>query len=450
MQTDSLHREILELLQGEGKEVLIQEWAGSLQPYDLSEILNRLEHGQQLQLVSKIPESLVAETLEYLDPEQQYRILHHLDEGITARLLRQIPSDAVVDMLLAIHPLQSARLLDLLPRDYREKIDTLMTFPEDTAGSLATVDYISAREGWTVEEALQHIRKVGGEAEIISYVYVVNKRGELVQVVSLKEIILADPGTRLWELIAGDVIFVWADTLSEEAAKILSRYDFVALPVVDRHHRMIGMVTVDDLMDVIREEATEDMQKLGGSQPLSEPYFKTTVWSLFRKRIGWLLLLFIAEAYTGTVLRHYEETLSEVIALAFFIPLLIGTGGNTGSQTVSTLVRALAVGEVEFNDLIRVLQRELFAGLLLGLSLGGVAYLRALMLGVEFQLGLVVALSGFFIVIWASMVAAVLPLILHRLKVDPAVVSGPLITTLVDGTGLFIYFTIARLILHLS
>ncbi|MFD1426068.1 magnesium transporter [Kroppenstedtia sanguinis] len=450
MQTDSLHREILELLQGEGKEVLIQEWAGSLQPYDLSEILNRLEHGQQLQLVSKIPESLVAETLEYLDPEQQYRILHHLDEGITARLLRQIPSDAVVDMLLAIHPLQSARLLDLLPRDYREKIDTLMTFPEDTAGSLATVDYISAREGWTVEEALQHIRKVGGEAEIISYVYVVNKRGELVQVVSLKEIILADPGTRLWELIAGDVIFVWADTPSEEAAKILSRYDFVALPVVDRHHRMIGMVTVDDLMDVIREEATEDMQKLGGSQPLSEPYFKTTVWSLFRKRIGWLLLLFIAEAYTGTVLRHYEETLSEVIALAFFIPLLIGTGGNTGSQTVSTLVRALAVGEVEFNDLIRVLQRELFAGLLLGLSLGGVAYLRALMLGVEFQLGLVVALSGFFIVIWASMVAAVLPLILHRLKVDPAVVSGPLITTLVDGTGLFIYFTIARLILHLS
>jgi magnesium transporter len=446
MKTEALE-EIRAVLAQADKEALAER-VSSLQPYDLSEMLREMDHQEQLRLISMLPLSVAAETLEYIEPELQYRILHHLEDEITSPLLKRMSSDTVVDMLLAIHPLQAARLLDLLPEDYRKKIDTLMTFPEDTAGSLATVDYISAREGWTVEQTLNHVRKVGHEAEIISYIYVTNVRGELVGVVSLKEIILAPPGTRLSEIVTEDVIAVTADTEQEEAAELLFRYDFVALPVIDAQKRMIGIIAVDDLIDVIQEVTTEDFQKLGGSQPLTEPYFKTSVWGLFRKRIGWLLFLFVGGAYTANVLSHYNEAMSKIIALSFFVPLLIGTGGNTGSQIVSMLVRALGMGEVQFSDLFRVVRKELMVGVFLGVAMGLVGFLRAYLLGVSYDIGMVVALSALAIVIWASFVAAILPLVLHRLRIDPAVVSGPFISTLVDGTGLIIYFTIAQMLLH--
>ena len=420
-----------------------------LQPFDRAEVLARLEPADRLRLFRLLPTTLAAETLEYLEPELQYRILDHLDEPAAAAVLQQMSSDTVVDLLLALHPLQAARLKAWLPPAYRQRIDTLMTFPENTAGSLATIEYIAAREGWTVQQALEHVRKVGHDAEVVSYIYVVDARGRLVRVASLRELILADPRAPLSAIGRPDVIAVRATADREEAARLLARYDFVALPVVDDHDRLLGIITIDDIVDVIHREATEDIQRLGGSVPLAESYFKTPVLMLFRKRVGWLLTLFVAEAYTGTVLRHFEDILSQVVGLAFFIPLLIGTGGNTGTQTVSTLVRALAVGEVTFRDLLRVLARELATGVLLGTVMAAATYVRAHTLGVGFELGPVVAVTALFIVVWASMVAAVLPLLLHRLGVDPAVVSGPFITTLVDGTGLFLYFTVARLMLGL-
>ncbi|WP_019120951.1 magnesium transporter [Brevibacillus massiliensis] len=428
---------------------LLYELVSHLQPYDLAEIIKNLEYDDQLQFISLIPLSLGAEILEYLDPELQYKILARIDDQRAASLLNKMSSDTVVDMLLAVHPRQANKLMDFLPDDYRKKISTLMTFPPNSAGSLATVNYIGSRITWTVDQALHHVRKVGHEAEIVSYVYVIGAHGELVGVVSLKEIILAPPGTKLADIVTDDVISVPFDMDQQEVASILSNYDLVAIPVVTRENRMIGIITVDDLIDVIHEEATEDFQKMGGSQPLMEPYFKNSIWGLFKKRIGWLLILFIAEAYTGTILRHFEDTLSQQIALSFFIPLLIGTGGNTGSQTVTTLVRALAVGEVRFKDIYKVIGKEASTGVLLGVSMGVIALLRAALLGVDLHIGAVVAITALFIVIWASMVAAVLPMILHKLRVDPAVVSGPFITTLVDGTGLIIYFTMAKLLLHL-
>ncbi|MBA4495234.1 magnesium transporter [Paenactinomyces guangxiensis] len=420
-----------------------------LQPYDLSEILREMEERERIGLISNLPVAEAAEALEYLEPELQYQILNHLHDSAASPLLKQMSSDTVVDMLLAVHPLQAEKMLRLLPEDYRIKINNLMTYPEYTAGSLMTVDYISARAHWSGEQTLRHIRKVGLEAEIISYIYVTSIRGELVGIVSLKEIILASPHTRLSEIATTDVISVPAEMEQEEVAGILARYSFYALPVVDNRNRLIGIITYDDVVEVIQEEATEDFQKLGGSQPLSEPYFKTSIWSLFSKRIIWLLVLFIGGAYTANVLEMFQSAVDKVVALSFFIPLLIGTGGNTGSQIVTTLVRALGVGEVKFKDVFRVIHKELITGVLLGLSLGLVAYVRAILMGVEINIGYVVAISALFIVLWASVVSAVLPLLLHRLKIDPAVVSGPLITTLVDGTGLIIYFTIARMILHI-
>lgn len=449
MNHENIHKQIRTALYDKQNPELLFEYLHPLKPYDLSEVLRKLDHQSCLKLIPKLPISIAAETLEYLEPEYQYQIIHHLNRSIASPLLIQMSSDVVVDMLLAIHPLQAEKLLNLLPDDYRQTINNLMTYPENTAGSLVTVDYISARSYWDGEQALKHIRKVGHAAEIVSYIYVTNTRGELVGIVSLKEIILASPDTKLGDIATTDVISVTADMGQEEVAEILSRYDLYALPVTNQQNRLIGIITIDDVLDVIQEEATEDFQKLGGSQPLTEPYFKTSIWSLFSKRIIWLLILFIGGAYTANVLENYQAEVNQVIVLSFFIPLLIGTGGNTGSQIVSTLVRALGVGEVKFKDIFRVMKKELATGLLLGSALGFVAYLRAILMDVEFHIGWVVGISALLIVLWATIVSAVLPLVLHRLNVDPAVVSGPLITTLVDGTGLIIYFSMAKIILNI-
>ncbi|MFJ7726610.1 magnesium transporter [Neobacillus sp. NPDC097160] len=443
------HNMELQTILQEQNHLCLNEFIGDLQPFDIAEMVSALDSEEQITFFYLVTASFGAEILEYLDPELQYKILLRINEQRKSDLINEMSSDTIVNLFLSVHANQGKKLLAYLPENYREKIHHLMNYDPDTAGRLATIDYVAARIHWTVEQTIRHIRKVGQEAEIVSYIYVIGRNGDLVGVVSLKDIILADAGTILVEIVQGEPVSVSVDVHREEAADVLSKYDLIALPVVTHDQRMIGILTVDDLIDVILEEATEDFQKLGGSQPLMDPYFKNSIWSIYRKRIGWLLILFVAEAYTGTVLRHYEETLSEQIALAFFVPLLIGTGGNTGSQTVTTLVRAMAVGEVDFKDIFRVFRKEATTGLFLGLSMGTVAFIRAFFLGVNVNVGAVVAISAMFIVIWASMVASVLPMILNKLKVDPAIVSGPFITTLVDGTGLILYFTVAKIILHL-
>ncbi|NLJ25806.1 MAG: magnesium transporter [Firmicutes bacterium] len=446
MLLDTLH-DLKAILFAPDNNEQVLETINHLQPYDLALLLLELEYDEQQQFIEVLPLELATEILEYLEPEVQYRLLHHATEERAMALLRTLPSDTAVDLLLAIHPRQAELLMGWLPDEYRERIDTLMTFPENTAGSLATVDYIAARESWTIEKTLAHIRKVGRKAEIISYIYVVSARGQLIDVVSLKEMILAPPQTKLSEIVSNNPIVVRADSDQEEAARLLSQYDFLAIPVIDAGNRLVGVISVDDLVDVIQAEATEDIQKLGGSEPLVESYLKTPVITLFQKRVWWLLVLFFAEAITGNIMRHYEDALTELIALSFFIPLLIDAGGNSGSQTVTTLVRALALGEIDVEDTWKAVRKEMATGLLLGAVIGGAAFIRAEFMGVTSNLGSVVGISAFFIIAWASTVAAILPMILHRLNVDPAVVSGPLITTLVDGVGILVYFNVAKLLL---
>jgi magnesium transporter len=282
----------------------------------------------------------------------------------------------------------------------------------------------------------------------VSYLYVIDAKGRLTGVVPLHDLVVSPPDRRIAEITTRDTVFCEAQVDQELAARLLRESGFLALPVVDSERHLVGVITADDMADVLIEEAGEDIERLGGSQPLEQPYLSASVWHLFRKRILWLLALFAAEAYTGTVLRHYEDELAQVVALAFFIPLLIGTGGNTGSQTVTMLVRAIAMGEVRLRDIGRVIRREVTVAFLLGAIMGIAAYARAWTLGVP-ELGEVVAITAMCIVVWAAFVAAILPLALGRLRVDPAVVSAPLITTLVDGTGLIIYFTVAKVVLRL-
>ena len=334
-----------------------------------------------------------------------------------------------------------------------EDVRTLLTYGEATAGRLMTEKFVRLSAAMTVEEAFAAVRRADPEVETLTDLYVVDTPGaaeeRLVGVISLRDLVRARPAQRLAEVMTPDPITVSVDTDQEDVARLFSKYDFLALPVVDRQGALAGIVTVDDIIDVLVEEHTEDQLKFSAVEPgvINQPYFSTPLWRVVRSRVGWLVLLFVAETATGSVLRYFEHDLEKVVALSFFVPLLIGTGGNTGAQTVSTIIRGLALREVRLRDTWRVLGRELGSGVLLGLLLGLIAFGRATLWGSGMQLSFVVALTILAIVTWANLIGAVIPLAAQRLKIDPALVSAPFITTLVDATGLIIYFLIANALL---
>jgi magnesium transporter len=361
------------------------------------------------------------------------------------RIINAMEPDEAADLLGDIHPDQAQILLEALENP--EEIRPLLLHPDESAGGLMTSEYLALRRRMTAADAITAIHEWQPETDHLYYLFVVDRDARLCGMVSLRQLIVAEPSTRLEEIMDPDVISVPAGTDQEECARLMSRYDLVALPVVNGGNRLLGVITVDDVIDVIVDEATEDIQRLGGAQPLAQPYLDTPVSSVARSRIGWLMLLFVTESLTGTVLRHFEDELQAVVALSFFIPLLIGTGGNAGSQTTSTIIRALAVGDMGLKDGLLALWHELRVGLVLGIGMSVIAFIRALTWGSAQGLAATVSLSILAIVIWANALGAILPVLAARLKIDPTVVSGPVMSTLVDATGLFIYFSVARLIL---
>jgi magnesium transporter len=418
-----------------------------LQPYDIASILPEMSEPRQLSLLGLLPPGAAAEALEHLDYDRQYHLLDHLEERHAGPILREMSSDGVVDLLKAIHPRQARELLRLLPPDDRTQVQQMMQYPENSAGGRMAADYLAVRQDRTADQVIAHFRKVGRQVELANYVYVVDREGRLVGVTSMRDVLLAAPATLVGEIMYTKIVSVPARADQEAAARLLSQYDFVALPVVDSAGRMVGVITVDDVLDVIEEEATEDIHRLGGSQPLDQPYLQASMREMFTKRIGWLLVLFIAQSITSNILRHHEAVLEQVVALTFFIPLLIGTGGNTGSQASTLVIRAMSLGEVTLKDFAAVIWKEARLGLALGLTMAAAAYLRAKLLGGDMLLGTTVAVTVAVLVLVSAMVGAALPLVGRRLGFDPAVFSSPLVTTVVDATGLIIYMQTARMIL---
>ncbi|HLF88551.1 MAG TPA: magnesium transporter, partial [Anaerolineales bacterium] len=397
--------------------------------------------------------------LPHLAPSDSADILEELDDEYVAELVAELPTETLIRIVDEMEPDEAADLLgDLEPEQARAVLDgledpdeirPLLLHADEPAGGLMTSDFLALRRRMTAAEAIQAIREWSPEAETMYYLYVVDAHGLLSGVVNLRQLIIADPQTPLRDIMITKIISVAAGADQEEAARVMTHYDLLALPVVDEANRLLGVITVDDVIDVLEDEASEDIQRLGGAEPLDRPYLDTPVLSVARKRVGWLLLLFVTESLTGSVMRHFEEELATVVALSFFIPLLIGTGGNAGSQTTSTIIRALAVGDMDLKDALHTLWHELRTGLLLGIGMAVVAYARALLWDTGPDLALAVSLSILSIILWANVLGALLPLLAARLKIDPTVVSGPAMSTLVDATGLFIYFTIARWIIGL-
>ncbi|HEF7287841.1 TPA: magnesium transporter [Bacillus cereus] len=420
-----------------------------LPSYDIAQEVKQFSIEDQVILLNTIPVLKSSKVLQYMSAEEKYNILIHLSENKAKKLLNLQPIDELVDLLLAVHPEEQAKLMAYLDKITKHNVKKLMTFKPETAGSLVTSDFVAVRGNWSVKMTLKYIREHSENAESISYSYVLDSHGYLEGIVSIHELLLAADEEILSTIMMPEVISVHAEVDQQEVVKKLLNYNLAAIPVTTANNKMIGIITFDDVMNVMEAEATEDIQKLGGSEPLNQSYFEASIWSIFLKRLPWLLLLFVAEAYTGTVLKYFEDEIETVVALAFFVPLLVGTGGNTGTQVVATITRAIGIGELKFKDIFRVMKKEFAIGMLLGLALGIAGLIRAYMLGVGAEVAQVVAITLLFIVIWASLVAAVLPLILRKLKLDPAVVSGPFITTFVDGTGLIIYFMVAKTLLNL-
>ncbi|HLT18594.1 MAG TPA: magnesium transporter [Thermomicrobiales bacterium] len=432
---------------------------------DLARVLSLLrEHFDDHELATRleaVPGPQLRSLLRFIGDDESARLLSRLDAAGAAALLDRLavsdaadilevmaPDDAA-DVIAEIPPSEAAEILIEMEPAEADELRELMEYPPDTAGGRMTPAFVAVDPELRVDETIRALRQVAQTAETINYVYVIDDDGVLLGVLLLRDLVLNPPATRIRDLMVTDVVQVPAMADQEEVAHLLNDLDLLALPVVDDAGRLLGIITADDVADILEEETTEDIERLGGSLPLTVSYLRASPFLLWRRRVVWLLVLFAGAAYTTTVLRLFEEQIEELVVLSFYIPLLIGTGGNVGSQVVTTLVRAMSVEGIGLRDVGRVLLKEMQVGLMLGAVMAAVMFVRAWIGGTGYDIAFVVALAVAVIVVWATLVGAFLPLLLRRLGLDPAVVSAPLITTIVDGTGLLIYFLLARLILDL-
>ena len=421
----------------------LQAAVASMPEHDVAAELVRLGPVDQAVLFRLLPKDRALRVFERLEPAQQ------------AVLLDSLGADEVTELIEGLDPDDRTRLLDEVPAKVAARLLDRMS-PEDRGGRAARrarlhrrmmPPILSIRSELTAAEAIERVRRFGVDAETIDVLYVFDDQRRLIGVVTLRSLVLAAADALVGSIMTAELVWASTDEDREEVARRLLAHDLLAIPVVDRERRLVGIVTLDDAVAVLEREDTEDVVRMGGASPLGEPYITASVPRVFRARVGWLLVLFVAEAFTGTVLRAFEGVLEEVVALAFFVPLLIGTGGNAGSQTTTTIVRAMAIGEVRFGDAARVMWKELRVGLLLGLTMAAVGTVRAVTWGTGHQLAFVVASALVAVVLLATFVGSFLPMVLRRLRLDPAVVSAPFITTFVDAAGLLIYFLLARAVL---
>jgi magnesium transporter len=418
-------------------------------PRDAAEFLDLLQPAELAATISLLGDARAADVLEHLDAANAARLLVRLSRTDAADVLEEMAPDDAADVVDELPDAHAEAILIEMQVDDANELRTLLAYPPNSAASLMTREVVTISPELTADEALVAVRRVAREAETIYCVYVTDANARLLGVLSLRDLVLA-PAMPVGEIAHRQPFAVRAEADQEVAARLLSDHGLLAIPVLDTGGRLLGIITSDDAADVLEEEATEDVEKLGGSEPLGKPYLHTSTLDLVWKRVRWLLVLFVAEAYTGSVLRAFSDELAAVVTLAFFIPLLIGTGGNTGTQITTTITRALATGDVRFGDALRVLRKELSVAVVLGAVMALATYVRAWTLGVGPDVGVVVAITASCIVLWSATVASVLPLVLRRLRLDPAVVSGPFITTVVDGTGLVIYFELARWLLNIA
>ncbi len=421
----------------------------ALRPADQAEVFSELPEEDQASLLPSLPVSESADILEEMEDEAAAELAESLSDADLARIVDEMEPDEAADLLGDLPDERAETILNTL--EDPEEVRPLLMHADESAGGLMTTDFLVLRRRMRVSEALDAVRQMapGEGAELLYNLYVVDAAGVLRGVVNLYRLLRASPNATVESVMDSEVISVRADEDREVAARLMSRYDLLSLPVVDAEGKLLGIITHDDFVETVEEEVTEDIQRLGGSAPLETPYLDTSVVGIVRKRIGWLMLLFFTGTLTGTVIRTFEAEMKAVVALSFFVPLLIGTGGNAGTQTTTIIIRGIATGDIRWRDGLAVLWHEFRVGILLGAMMAFFGLGRALLWGTGFQVAFAVATSLLLVVVWATTIGSLLPLVATRFRIDPALVSGPLMSTLVDATGLLIYLSVAKMILGL-
>jgi magnesium transporter len=426
-----------------------------LEPADVAEAIDNLESEDRAIVFRLLPRNHAAETFEYLAPESQEGLIKALAREHVAAILNDMSPDDRTAMLEELPAAATRRALALLSPDERVVARKLLGYPEESIGRLMTPEFTSVRRDWSVQQSLDHVRKNGSDSETLNVIYVVDDRGLLIDDLRVRQLLLADPAQKIAELCDGYFISLKATDDQESAIQVFKEYDRVAFPVTDSSGALLGIVTVDDVLDVAEEEATEDIQKIGGSEALEVPYMQIGFFKMLRKRAGWLVALFLAQSLTLTAMGVFVEQISQALVLTLFVPLIISSGGNSGTQAATLVVRAMALDEVALDDWWRVMRREVVFGVILGATLAGLGFMRIGLgaglgggYGEEWALlGIAVGLALVCVVLWGVLVGSMLPFVLRRLGADPAASSAPFVATVVDITGLLIYFSIAGYVL---
>jgi magnesium transporter len=432
------------------------ETGGRLLAEDLRDAWASLDEQEKVEGFRLLEAAEAEDFFDSLDARGQSALILPMREPERQLWMRQLAPDDAADLVQAAPPEEREALLRVLDAATRSEVTALLAYAEDEAGGLMSPRYVRLRPEMSVDEAIAYLRRAARERiETIYYIYVVDAEHRLVGVVSFRDLFAARPEHRVRDVMHTDVISVPADLDQEAVANVIAESNLMAVPVLDAEGHIQGIVTVDDIVDVVREEATEDIQKLGGTQALDAPYLEVGLLGMVRKRVPWLAVLFVGQLLTATAIAHYQDALARALVLTLFIPLVISSGGNSGSQASTLVIRAMAMQEVRLRDWWLVLRRELAAGLLLGLILGVIGLLRVLLwpnrvhaFGEHFaRIGVTVAISLVWIVMWGAVAGSMLPFVLRRLGFDPASASAPFVATLVDVTGLVIYFSVATVVL---
>ena len=428
----------------------LRQRLSELNDADIAAVMEELEEEEMLKVFRILPKDMAADVFSYLEVENQQTIITSLSDKEAANIIDNLMADDATDLLEEMPANVVKKLLANASPDTRRDINHLLRYPEDSAGSIMTVEYVDLKENLTVAEAIDRIRKVGLDSETINICYVLDPGRKLVGTVALRYLLLSDPDAVIGEMMHENVIAINTLMDQEEAARQFKKYDFTAMPVVDNEKRLVGIITVDDIVDIIEEETPEDMEKMAAIMPSDKPYMRTGIWETYKKRIPWLLLLMISAAFTGRIITAFEDALSVYVVLTAFIPMLMDTGGNAGGQASVTVIRGLSLGEIGYKDVLRVVWKEIRVAFMCGVTLAAANFCKLLWFDrVGIPVSAVVCLTLVVTVVIAKLVGCTLPVLAKRLGFDPAVMASPFITTIVDALSLLIYFSFATRLLGL-
>ncbi len=418
---------------------------------DVAVILENLDEEDRLKIFRILPKSMAADVFSYLELENQQRIITSLAEKEAAGIINNLMADDATDLLEEMPANIVKKLLANATPEVRRDINHLLQYPEDSAGSIMTVEFLDLKEHLTVQEAIERIRKQGVDSETINICYVLDQSRMLIGTVALRYLLLSEPDAIIGEIMHENVISVNTLMDQEEVARQFQKYDFTAMPVVDNENRLVGIITVDDIVDILQEEATEDIEKMAAITPSDKPYLRTGIWETWKNRIPWLLLLMLSATFTGSIIAYFEGALSSCVILTAYMPMLMGAGGNAGSQSSVAIIRSLSLNEVRFKDWFRVLWKESGVAILCGITLAIASFAKLMIFDhLTLPVALVVSVSLALTVLIAKIVGCMLPLLAKKIGFDPAVMASPFITTIVDALSLLIYFAIAMNALNLG